>query len=72
MTVRLPPSVVAPLLTFNVPVDCMSRPRPFLSCKSPAPSVHVEPDALPPVIDKLPVSVSPNFAHAAPVQYHPR
>ena len=68
VTVRLPPSVVAPLLTLSVPVDCMSRPKPFLSCKSPAPSFHVEPDALPPVIFKLPVSVRPNFAHAAPVQ----
>ena len=72
VTVRLPPSVVAPLLTLSVPVDCMSSPSPFLSCRSPAPSFHVEPDALPPVIAKLPVSVSPNFAHAAPVQYHPR
>ena len=52
VTVRLPPSVVAPLLTLSVPVDCMSIPSPFLSCKSPAPSVHVEPDALPPVICK--------------------
>ena len=72
VTVRLPPSVVLPLLTLRVPVDCMSNPSPFLSCRSPAPSVHVEPDALPPVIDKLPVSVNQNFAHAAPVQYHPR
>ena len=55
VTVRLPPSVVAPLLILNVPVDCMSIPRPFLSCRSPAPSVHTEPDALPPVIFKLPV-----------------
>ena len=69
VTVRLPPSDVAPVpVTLNVPVDCMSIPSPFLSCKSPAPSVHVDPDALPPVICKLPVSVSPNFAHAAPVQ----
>ena len=68
VTVRLPPSVVAPLLTFNVPVDCMSIPRPFLNTKSPAPSVHVDPLAAPPVICKLPVSVKPNFAHAAPVQ----
>ena len=72
VTVKLPPSVVAPLFTFKVPVDCMSNPSPFLSCKSPAPSVHVDPLATPPVIDKLPVSDNPNFAHAAPVQYHPR
>ena len=72
VTVRLPPSVVLPLLTLRVPVVGMSNHSPFLSCRSPAPSVHVEPDALPPVIDKLPVSVNPNFAHAAPVQYHPR
>ena len=68
VTVRLPPSVVRPLFTLSVPPACMSSPSPFLSCRSPAPSVHVEPDALPPVICKLPVSVSPNFAHAAPVQ----
>ena len=72
VTVRLPPSVVAPLLTLRVPVDCMSNPSPFLSCKSPVPSFHVDPVALPPVTCKLPVSVSPYFAHAAPVQYHPR
>ena len=78
LTVKLPPMVVLPSsvapdpVTLNVPVDCMSIPRPFLNCRSPAPSFHVEPDALPPVIAKLPVSVSPNFAHAAPVQYHPR
>ena len=69
VTVRLPPSVDAPVPdTCNVPVDCMSIPRPFLNCRSPAPSVHTEPDALPPVTFKLPVSVRPNFAHAAPVQ----
>ena len=68
VTVRLPPSVVAPLLILSVPVDCMSIPSPFLSCKSPAPSVHVDPLAAPPVTCKLPVSVKPNFAHAAPVQ----
>ena len=63
-----PPSVVVPLFTFNVPVDCMSSPSPFLSCKSPVPSFHDEPLAEPPVICKLPVSDKPNFAHAAPVQ----
>ena len=68
LTLKLPPSVELPLATLSAPPDCMSSPNPFLSCKSPAPSVHVEPDALPPVISKLPVSVSPNFAHAAPVQ----
>ena len=68
VTVRLPPSVELPLATFNVPVDCMSSPSPFLSCKSPVASFHVLPDALPPVIFKLPVSVNPNFDHAAPVQ----
>ena len=53
VTVKLPPSDVAPVpVTLNVPVDCMSRPNPFTNCKSPAPSVHVEPDALPPVILK--------------------
>ena len=67
-TVRLPPSVVAPLLTLSVPVDCMSSPSPFLSCKSPVPSFHDQPLAEPPVICKLPVSDKPNFAHAAPVQ----
>ena len=68
VTVSCPPSVVLPLLTLRVPVDCMSIPSPFLSCKSPAPSVHVDPLAAPPVTCKLPVSVRPNFAHAAPVQ----
>ena len=68
VTVRLPPSVVAPLLILNVPVDCMSIPRPFKNCRSPVASFHVLPDALPPVIFKLPVSVNPNFDHAAPVQ----
>ena len=67
-TVRFPPRVVAPLLTLSVPVDCISNPSPFLSCKSPVPSTHVDPLALPPVICKLPVSAKPNFAHAAPVQ----
>ena len=69
VTVKLPPSDVAPVpVTLNVPVDCISIPSPFLSCKSPAPSVHVDPLAAPPVTCKLPVSVRPNFAHAAPVQ----
>ena len=55
VTVRLPPSDVAPVpVTLNVPVDFMSIPSPFLSCKSPAPSVHVDPLAAPPVICKLP------------------
>ena len=72
VTSNSPPSVVVPLFTFNVPVDCMSIPSPFLSCKSPAPSTHDEPLAEPPVIAKLPVSDRPNFAHAAPVQKNPR
>ena len=29
VTVRLPPSVVAPLLTLSVPVDCISSPSHF-------------------------------------------
>ena len=63
-----PPNSELPDPTLNVPVDCISRPNPFRSCKSPAPSFHVDPLAFPPVIFKLPVSVRPNFAHAAPVQ----
>ena len=48
VTVRLPPSDVAPVpVTLNVPVDCMSIPRPFKNCKSPFASVHVLPDAPP-------------------------
>ena len=69
VTVKLPPSSVAPVpVTLNVPVDCISTPNPFLNCRSHAPSVHVDPLAAPPVTCKLPVSVRPNFAHAAPVQ----
>ena len=71
VTVKLPPSVVAPLLTFNVPVDFISIPNPFSNCKSPAPLFHEAvaplPLTLPPVMFKLPVSVNPNGAHAAPV-----
>ena len=55
VTDSVPPSVVAPELTFNVPVDSMSMPSPFLNCTSPVASELPDP----PVIVMLPVSVSP-------------
>ena len=55
VTDSVPPSVVAPELTFNVPVDSMLMPSPFLNCTSPVASELPDP----PVIEILPVSVSP-------------
>ena len=55
VTDSVPPSVVAPELTFNVPVDCMSSPSPLFNCMSPVASELPDP----PVIVILPVSVSP-------------
>ena len=64
-TVRLPPSVVLPLFTFNVPVPDMSIPNELPNVKSPAPA---------PSMVRLAVSVRPNLIQLLSLvdQYQPK
>jgi hypothetical protein len=68
VTDSVPPSVVAPEATFNVPAFWISIPSPFLSWKSPVASLL----PLPPLIAILPVSVKPCLNQLVPFQYHHR